>query len=76
MYRREQEGRRGEDGGSDAVLVTVYAKQEHATEINVEIEDGHGMVDVSVIVVGQENVAPNVGVVMLRYYFKWPCAVL
>ena len=71
VYRHEQEGRLGQNLMAD-VVHTVYAEQEHATEINVAIEDGHHMVDVSVIVVGKENVATKVRVVI---FFPWPCAL-
>ena len=47
---------------------TDYAKEDHATEINVSVEDGRHTVDVSVTVVGEENVATlKVGAVLLFY---------
>ena len=53
VYRREQEERLGQKVVADIVI--VYTKEEHATED--AIEDGHGLVDVTVLIVGQEHVA-------------------
>ncbi|XP_046857893.1 uncharacterized protein LOC124451322 isoform X4 [Xenia sp. Carnegie-2017] len=59
VYRRKQEERLGQNLMAE-VVHTFYAEQEHATEINVTMEEDLLMVDVSVKVVGQEHVATKI----------------
>ena len=67
VYRHEQDTRLEKKAVAEDVH-TVYAEQEHAIEINVVMEEDQPMVDVSVEVVGKENVVTSeVGVVILDF---------